>query len=449
MKNRLHTDEFEDYLQRQADKHRIYPGNQIWSNIQKTLHGKTKWPALTYSIVFIIISLTITTILFNSNTPQLFNLSTKLVNTENTQAPQQATVTHKVRSKAISFVPHPISIKKVSKSNPFIEASTIATTSDKASFKQLLIDVTAVERMPNLIDKTTINFIQNGIPSSVFHNIVTKEKKYSDEMNKDLKKILDSKHELKAINLPPVVITTNKDKKSTKWNWQLYITPSASYRRLVDKNDKNHSPALTALPAASTPYIDVNQVVRHKPAMGMEVGYLLGYKFTPQLTAKIGLQFNIRQYMIEAFAYKYEITPVTHTINAPSQYRNTALGVSTLLENKYHELSLPLGLNFEGDFSDKLSWGIGTAVQPTYVFSKQPYIISTNYKNYAEGSSLARKWNINTSIETHLSYKVGDYHWQIGPQFRYQQLSSFSSKYGIKEHLLDYGVKIALSKNLH
>src|SRR6476469_453706 len=63
MRTPLYNDELENFLQQQADDHRMYPSDKLWRNIQLTLHGETRWPALTYISIFIIAALVVTTLL--------------------------------------------------------------------------------------------------------------------------------------------------------------------------------------------------------------------------------------------------------------------------------------------------------------------------------------------------------------------------------------------------
>jgi hypothetical protein len=98
--------------------------------------------------------------------------------------------------------------------------------------------------------------------------------------------------------------------------------------------------------------------------------------------------------------------------------------------------------------NNKFAWGISASIQPTYTFDKEPFIITSNFKNYTDGSQLMRNWNINTSFETYLGYNTGKYRWQIGPQVRYQLLPTMNNSYPIREYLLDYGIKIGLVRSL-
>ncbi len=47
-----------------------------------------------------------------------------------------------------------------------------------------------------------------------------------------------------------------------------------------------------------------------------------------------------------------------------------------------------------------------------------------------------------------LSYDRGGVKWQVGPQFRYQLLSSYESEYPIREYLMEYGIKIGITKSI-
>src|SRR3954447_20943383 len=63
MRTPLYDDELEDFLRQQADEHRMYPSDKLWRNIQLTIHGETRWPALTYISIFIIAALVASTLL--------------------------------------------------------------------------------------------------------------------------------------------------------------------------------------------------------------------------------------------------------------------------------------------------------------------------------------------------------------------------------------------------
>lgn len=86
-------------------------------------------------------------------------------------------------------------------------------------------------------------------------------------------------------------------------------------------------------------------------------------------------------------------------------------------------------------------------MQPTYALNSNTYLLSTDFKNYTDGGSgLMRRWNINSSAGVNLSFKRGSSVWQLGPQIRYQHLPTYSNRYPIKEQLIDYGIRLAFTK---
>ncbi|MCU0403408.1 MAG: hypothetical protein MUE99_02585, partial [Chitinophagaceae bacterium] len=59
MKHSFDLDNFESFLSEQADRHRMYPGDRVWRNIQENLHGTSRWPALTFGAILTMATLAI------------------------------------------------------------------------------------------------------------------------------------------------------------------------------------------------------------------------------------------------------------------------------------------------------------------------------------------------------------------------------------------------------
>ena len=75
-------------------------------------------------------------------------------------------------------------------------------------------------------------------------------------------------------------------------------------------------------------------------------------------------------------------------------------------------------------------------------------IRDSDYTNYTKEPSLFRKWNANSAVEAFISYQLGKFRWQIGPQFRYQLFSTYTDKYPLKENLTEYGIKVGITKTI-
>ena len=152
------------------------------------------------------------------------------------------------------------------------------------------------------------------------------------------------------------------------------------------------------------------------------------------------------------YAFKREIATIdlnggtgNNTISTWTNYRNINGYSSDWLKNFYFSFSLPVGAELKLFGNEKTNVGVAGTLQPTYMLSDEAYLISTDYQNYAEVPRLIRHVNLNTSFETFVNYTRGNTKWQIGPQVRYQLLSSFQSTYPVKENLFDFGIKMGVT----
>jgi hypothetical protein len=209
--------------------------------------------------------------------------------------------------------------------------------------------------------------------------------------------------------------------------------------------------------ATYSDFYDINNAVTHKPDIGLELGLSARYPISNAIKVKAGLQFNINRYEIKAFDYPDEMTTIAlnsggrhrDSVKTVSSYRNFSGNKADWLQNYYFQISTPVGMEVKLVGDDKIQFGIASTIQPTYMLGDRAYVITTDYKNYAEVPWLVRRWNVNTSLETFVTYSTGKLNWQVGPQVRYQLLSSFITKYPVKENLFDFGLKVGISINNH
>jgi hypothetical protein len=236
--------------------------------------------------------------------------------------------------------------------------------------------------------------------------------------------------------------------------WQLYFSPTISYRSLygtINKNSYSNMMLFSSLPGSPK---DVNSAVSQSPSIGMELGTAMVYSIGKNLRIKGGLQFNYSQYNINAFQYAPEIAPLSaagigHTeIKAITNLRNFDGYSTTQLRNEHFSISMPIGADLVVIGNKDIAFNIGGSIQPGIMLNNQAYLLSTNLRNYAKAPSLYRDFNINTALEAFISINTGSLKWNVGPQFRYQLLSSYKQNYPIKEHLYDYGFKVGMTKTL-
>lgn len=487
MDDKLYQDDFEEFLQNQVKNQRMYPSDTVWRKIHKELHGDKNWPALTIAAFAVLIA-TIAVCVHFSPKPNIFAIQpdynkVNAANARNTAEGNSASFLNNDK-KHYSATNNSWLATTDTKNNAIAEKN-VASAGTKLTTVAEKVRTIALNNSnqsiasasPNksmLINKSSIG--QEEPANSIITTEELKENKVSqilsvepliknDSTLKPKQPVVQNnpaKKELNDNNMVDDFLKDHKDDislytttqtKSVKnrFNYLIYLAPSISYRKLTEDADLLKSN--TSGPVALNYVTDVNNVVRHKPGTGIEAGVSILYNLTDKLRIKSGLQFNMRQYNIEAYRTGREQTSIAlisnsrvDTINAPSNYRTNNGYSSAELANRYFQLAVPVGLEWEIIGNKKIQLNVAGSIQPTYLLNKNAYLLSSNFKNYAESQGMVNSWNLNSNIETFISFKVGDYKWQLGPQLRYQHLPTFTHKYPIKEHLMDYGLKLGVSK---
>ncbi|HRH47465.1 MAG TPA: outer membrane beta-barrel protein [Panacibacter sp.] len=502
MDNRFYDNEFEKYLKEEADSYRMYPSDRVWRNIHSEIHGYRRWPALTIIAVFIISALVVGTVLLKPHDEPSTVSQIAVSRNLNHSDKISADISNTTNQKHLYLTPDKIqqqAFEKVAQPNLTPEANYLLAETNSFPSKQEPVDepkslmVTSTnniaqkdERVAEIVKENFIavvepsisgitknlekinypDFISTGLAQINSHEKIDFSRtKFSYNNSFGLNDVVNRDANInKAISL---ILNQNKKDgtevsslarfkgKASKIDFQFYITPSVSYRRLVDNvNGELTKSYITALPFAANYVVDVNKVIQHTPATGYEVGFTLGYNINNKFAIRSGFQFNMRQYNINAYVHAFEPTTIalltgnsSSIVNTISGFRNIQGSAPIILRNRYYEISMPVGIDWKA-VNKKLSWGIAASVQPTYTFDKEPFIITSNYKNYADGSQLLRNWNINTNLETYIGYNTKNYRLQVGPQVRYQLMPTMSRAYPIREYLVDYGIKLSIIKPL-
>lgn len=478
MDNKMYQDEFEQFLQDEVKQHRMYPSDHIWKNIRTELHGYKAWPALTFISLFIITALTVSTLLINHPGRQVYLrglTNTKLNHTTLNSVKASGSNLAEKKDYFQQIAPDQMTAETFAGMHSTLVAeNTVAT-------RNTLIDQSAIPVTSSVTGELYTAKAVNKLPADrVTFNPALIESSFTIEPGKET----EAPAEITSAPETAIVQTnsdthTNADdfvrdfvyvnnqprRKNSKFGFQFYVTPSTSYRRLSDQKVKDiiqpAAAAASASPSQNVPLspnlaADVNNVVRHKPAMGFELGFAVLYNMSDRLKFKTGAQLNVRQYYIETFqSLTNDLTSLSlinyggiETINFYSPWNNNTGYKKTQLDNKVYQIAIPLGIQWDVIRGKHFGFSTEASVQPTLTLNNNTYLLSTDYKHYTGGGDFIRKWNINTSVGFNLSYINGASSWQIGPQIRYQHLPTYSNQYPIKEFLLDYGVRIGFTRQI-
>jgi len=456
--SKFYNDEFEELIRQKTDQYKMYPSDKVWKEIYNSLHTRRRRFIIGMSVlisgILVIAGKELLTPAKN------MAVTRKAVATDVSKPnPQDIAAAFQAFKKvdltqAVPVIPDKLAIRQIIPFAILADQGENKVPSPSADYNNL-----PVEQIPDDIPKyISANISIEKTAAEVNTDLAEPSPKSGSDISnigrKDLgvynesdKKQMDWLQEYAMQHLTPI--------KKNKFTWQIYVSPTVNYRSLSGVDYSRVRSTIQNVPIALVHFGNVNDFVDHTPAVGYEFGGSMLYKLTRNLSFKAGLQFNYSRYIIRAFNSNPELATIqlnsyygylADSITGYTNVRNFSGKSSENLQNKYYQLSAPIGLEMRIIGNGKLQFNIAGTIQPTYLLNRNSYILTTDYVNYTKEASLFRRWNVNGGLEAFLSYEIGGLRWQIGPQFRYQLLSTYTDKYPIKENLIEYGFKIGISK---
>jgi len=496
MESYSNNSDFERLLREQADQYRMLPSEKVWRGIQATVHTRRRWYGLGLVLLLLFTVTAVTLVMLSYPVDRNLGTTTAFVNHDNPVSPDNGEanprqfISLSTQTDPVTAPPvvrktwdlggeTPVAAFETAPKRPTLsiaEATLIATAQTIISRARQLVHQPAQQEAP----VATLAIQPVSAPQAIVRTItprrvinppatltpeipvlVTDQRDPAEQADLVLQEQpavatktpatwADDRSLLPTIE--SVISTFQRDRNARKVQWQLYFTPSISYRKLSE--NKSYNPESfdpNTIPQAAQPN-DVNAAVTHKPDLGLELGVAARYPISSKIKLRGALQFNVNRYDIKAFAYSGDMVNIdvsngsgNNVVSTWTYYSNYSGYRSDWLKNFYLSVSAPIGLEYRLLGTERKHLGVIGTVQPTYVISDRAYLISSDYKNYAEVPWLIRRLNFNTSFEVFAGFNTGNTRWQVGPQIRYQMLSSFQNKYPVKENLFDFGLKVGIS----
>jgi hypothetical protein len=470
MDQQFFEDEFEQFLRENADQHRMYPSDGVWTNIYRQLHSGRRRIALGGMLLLVMSG-----IFWLANTgsdipihPAITaNNSLQLSGSGATISASTVTVDdiiEKLRAKSLiptTAIAAPLSLSPLQLHKPDHLSDTYNPAKNQVSFPYSSIGMT-IEGSPTRTTKVfqavegqTHDAIADLRASAVSKIDITEpgQARVSEPVRRSPLLSIAAATEANSHFASSISITGPKPKIKNRVSYLMSFAPSIGYRNLFEGN--NHytygsSPLMVR-------HLDVNRFVDHQPAIGFELGGGIRYQVTRSLAVRTGLQINLTRYSIAAFAHSPEKATLSlnpdfgylrDTLVATSNVRNLAGNSPEQLQNEFLQIALPVAAEMKLFGDNKLQVNLAGSIQPVYLLNTNQYLLSSDYSNYIKEPSLIRRWNMATSMEIFVSYTTGNVRWQVGPQFRYNLLSTYKTQYPIRENLMEYGFKFGVSKTI-
>ena len=511
MERQFYTDDFEQLLKEKSDELRMYPSKRVWHSIYNDLHPGRKWPSVAVSMLLIIalfitgywnnntnasLSASITSsadlqknpeknILSDNkgfqypvavnkgsdqNTTALLpdkNSSTVTQSKNNKPSPDGNSINPPYYSKTTGTVSANGYTTNLNKENynddiesKFLQLSPINISTNSIDFKSTVIENVIADLTFDkpAKEKTTKEFINEDDNNSIGLNAINIVNSNTQGEKTIITKKEDTQVETAVSTTFTKTTLSTEDKawiedyalhnKSQRSKWkdrvafEFYITPGVGYRKL----------------SSNAAYADnISDFVIQKPGLGIEAGTGLIYAAAKNLRLKAGIQANYTNYVINAVQTNHPVLTTLLLKDPVSGYPNIVSRQSTLsnppalqpskAHNKTYQISIPVGFALKLSGNDKLEWYAGATLQPTFVIGGKANLLSHDKRNYISDPSLLRHWSLNSGFETYIHYKLDGYTLQVGPQFRYQLVSTYSRQFSLKENLYNTGLKIGVIKN--
>ncbi|MEX0635965.1 MAG: hypothetical protein WD135_04285 [Ferruginibacter sp.] len=510
MEQNFYRDEFEQMLRETTDEFRMQPPRKVWHSIYNNFHPDRKWPSLAVSLMLLTAILFIGVSNNNSinkvRTTLTSSISNRSLLAHNQLIYQPATIA--IRTNQDTKIPYPvpepviqistndrqeknlqqgsttstetnqlftnvvniaadITVQKTlsvttvlradhtHQNNPFVSANNIRAASDHLSIAK------SSEINTSYSNEAAIH--TNNIGEAVLTNATSEIERVNSS---NISAIDDTKKTQYSLNIIPIEdkawiedYAFHHKKNSSKWknklSMQFYITPSIGYRTRFKNND--FEPSLGLLQRTSPG--GSLETVSQQAVINIEAGAGLISQISKRFRLKAGLQFNYSNYITYAHLLQHPVqtTVLLNDINTgslmpvsySSNYGNVLGENNSQLNNKSVQLSIPFGMDYKLMGNGKVSWYAGATIQPGIVLNGTSYLVSADYKHFAEDNSLLRSFNVNSAIETFVSIKAPSGTLiNLGPQLRYQLMSTHTKQYSYTEKLYNIGFKIGITKKL-
>ncbi len=337
---------------------------------------------------------------------------------------------------------------------------TLATTgADQKQIQSEHILNTNVEKLTNG------EILVTNIPNFQSNAKIASQIESAQKVNKSIEENLDNTDKILSVErinsnvavakkAPDVIKKISKlhKKRNEKVSWVYYAAPvmssvSFSGQAIKEAPTNNFSIALAANQKENK--------VLHNPALGFEAGAQMGYSITKKLQFTTGIHLTYSGYKI--ISNEVHPTFATLILRDPknggdfpmsyiSHYGDGTGQTAVSLRNYNWQASIPIGLQYQLGGNDKIKFSAGANVEPSYVLKSEAYVLSSDGRNYVNDPSLLRKWNMSSNFNAFITFKSHNFKWNIGPNVRYQWFSTYQKTYTIKEHLIDYGIRIGISK---
>lgn len=506
MERRFDMSDFEQSLKDHVDQFNLVPSRRVWRGIYNNLYPGRKWPSITVAIVFIITLFTIghlnnsprqeeTTQLSKPAQDESIHRNIFLSNTaKSSDRLGRENETNDVSNP--NYVTNSSSDEKdLLKDSVSLNYSAIQATNEKNSFtskngKSNLASRTITAGSTNLFSHSNNILTRNHAVVKNYDLSIDKINRADLVLNENFLKYIGSNpifsnseydlmsepgnstmpkpifsfarfvpNELSLLNksslfTDAVVLEQQsnslnvKGKKIKNVKWMYYLTPSLSSASFINRGTGGIRSNFSLLQNRS------GNGMMYKAGLGLEAGAQASYRLSAKWDFITGANIRYSGYNVisnlvhPTFAklsfrddtgLEYSKTYITHYGNGVTQNQINLLNYSL-------QASVPVGLQYHIWQDKNVQINLLSTVDVSAVLKNNAYIISSDGRYYVKDPSLSRPVNMGINFNPNIVLSGKKIKWHLGPSVRYQLFSRYKNNYLSKEHLIDYGIRIGISK---
>jgi len=449
--------DFERTLKEHADRFFLIPSERVWRSIYNDLHPGSKWPSLAVGLFMFL------TLFWVGNTNREYpNKRTALpgkniqMGTENKGDASFVVPIEKnvmdIRSSRLSEGPQSSQNKEVS------QLQRTSHSEAGNNFRSKVVSLTnhlgnraeqAGTPMTNT-EKITLVELKSGFTGD--GNTISPN---SEENSSSQQTIEADGSRGEDVN-NTVGYTDNGPVKSAirfksglrkKLKWEYFFTPMISSVQFDGTNLNKSNSSVVYTP-----------VSKHDMSIAKKIGFVVGfntyYPLSKRFSLITGAHVVYTGYNIFSEVMQPNTTSLTFvdregrmfSKNYISYYGNDKNKSDANIINYNWQLALPVGLEWDALPLKKVTISVVSTLEPFLVLGSNAYLLSGDASRYVTDPDLIRKFNMSGNFGGRISFSGNAVNWKIGPEFRYQILSTYNNIYPIKEHFMSYGVHVGVSK---
>lgn len=444
--------DFEHILKEHADRFFLIPSERVWKSIYNDLHPGSKWPSLAAGLFMFL------TLFWVGNTNKEYP-NKKVAFPEKTI---QGDPVNGADAPVVSINQHQVSQgdAQTARLPVFGQADRInsarVTTGRIFNVAKIisLQDYPGKEVIaPGALSAQPDDATSGARPEAIINNNATgRIADNGDSKNESSKNTVVGSNgdhatiiEQKTAGERSLTKFRNDFRKKLKWEY--FIAPMISSVKFEGVTVSRSNSSVVYTPVSKS-----NMSITKR--IGVTLGVNTYYPLSRRISLVGGTHFVYTGYNI----YSEELRPNTTSLtlvdrngrmfskNYISYYGNDKYSSNANIINYNWELSVPVGMEWDVLPLRNVKISLVSTIEPFVVLGSKAYMLAGDASRYVTDPDLVRKFNLSGNLGSMVSFSGNTVNWKIGPNFRYQILSTYNNVYPVKEHFMSYGIHVGVSK---